>query len=406
MSIRRGLLATTAGVVGSFYLVREKDYSPLCSPSESFGTKIYKFIRPILFLIDPEKAHFLTLRTFSTLAQIIPESTGNFSPYLHQQLFGISFPSPVGLAAGFDKNAELLEFYSKNWLGNGSSEIGSVSFKSWAGNPKPRNFRVTKSEAVINRMGLNNDGAVQVSERLKQSAKCRNISPVGVNIVKTADTSIVDDEAITDFLNSFEILSNHASWITLNVSCPNTAEGKTFECPEAFQNLISEIMKRKAELGVQTPVLVKLSPLPSIEASSDDIIELCQIAISLGVDGLVLANTASDRSDDLNLGSEVVSIGKGGVSGRPLFQRTKRLVKEVYQATKGEVPIIAVGGVSSAEDAYELIKNGASLVQLYSALVYQGPFIFHDINRGIERLLRMDGYSNIAEARGQAVSQN
>ena len=216
--------------------------------------------------------------------------------------------------------------------------------------------------------------------------------------MKTPDPSILGEAGIQDHLASFRALAPLADWVTLNVSCPNTSEGKTFESIDELTLLISEIQKLKEEMRLIIPILVKLSPLSDPEAVS----RLIAVLVDLGVDGVILANTHSGR--DLPLAenpAEIAKLGKGGISGQPIFEKNQKMTSLVAAVSQGRLTIIACGGVATAEQAYDLINRGASLVQIYTSMVFSGPGIFTDINRGLQRLLALDGFRNISEAIGR-----
>src|SRR3989344_2537197 len=346
---------------------------------------MYKLVRPLLFIPNPEFTHNLVLE-FGKIVQNIN------LPYhddtrLHAEVFGLSFRNPVGLAAGFDKNAELMNlFYS---LGFGFVEVGSVTANSSEGNKKPRLFRLSKDQALVNRLGLNSRGADKVYQNLQVQAKF----PVGINIAKTNDKKISGDEAVKDYLHTFATLSPLASYVTLNISCPNTEDGRTFEDPKTLDSLLFEIRRFTC---VNVPVLVKLSPDLS-EESLTKIIEVCDL---YNIDGYIVANTSSRRENLLSGTEEISGIGLGGLSGKPIQRKSTQTIKFVHRLTQGKVPIIGVGGIDSAESAYEKIKAGASLIQLYTGLIYQGPMLARRINKGLIYLLERDGLNNISKAVG------
>ena len=316
-------------------------------------------------------------------------------PRLAQTVLGVEFASPVGLAAGFDKNAELVRFWAA--LGMGFAEVGSVSALASAGNSRPRAFRLPADRALINRMGLNNDGAEAVAARLAQTPRPPGFV-LGVNVAKTHSPDILGAAGVEDFRAAVRALLPHADYLALNVSCPNTAEGKTFETPDALDALLAAVRADVAD--DPTPVLVKLSP-PATETvdvgALDDLVRIC---LGHGVAGFIATNTASDRAGLGTSAAEVERIGGGGLSGRPLAARATAIVRHLYRTTDGAVPIIGVGGVDSAEEAYRRVRAGASLVQVYTALVYEGPGLIPRIHRGLVRLLDRDGLGSLAEAVG------
>lgn len=363
---------------------------------------MYAFFRPLLFRVDPERAHNITLNAARLVQGISPsliQPMFSFeSPVLRQTLWGKTFENPVGLAAGADKNGVLVRFWSK--VGFGFCEIGSVSARAAGGNAKPRAFRLPADRALINRMGLNNDGAEEISRRLKKLS-IDQLPPLGINIAKTHDPSIIGKGALLDFRHTFRLMASTASYIVLNISCPNTAEGKTFEEPASLEALLKAIFADREDMGLKVPILIKLSPTFSQYVVFDSAIEeTVSIALKYGVEGLIATNTAPDR-ENLRTSEDVIQrIGKGGLSGAPLTHRTTRLIKYLHEKTEGSIPIIAVGGIDSAETAYANIRAGASLVQLYTGMVYRGPGVVKKIKKGLVRLLRQDGFESIEQAIG------
>ena len=364
---------------------------------------MYSLLRPLLFRLDAERAHTVSLagaRVVQATALNAVRSMYAFDDTrLTQTLWGHTFPNPVGLAAGADKNATLVPFWEA--VGFGFVEVGSVSAQSCAGNPTPRAFRLPDDEAIINRMGLNNDGAATIADRIASRADDRS-RPLGVNLAKTHDPDIMGDAAVDDFRASFRALASHASYVVLNISCPNTDDGKTFEAPDALDALLQGIRAEQNEgHGSDVPVLLKLSPPTSDQVVYDTQVEdVLTVAQMHDVDGIVATNTASDRKALHTSDARLESIGAGGLSGKPLAARATRLVRYVYRATNGGLPIIGVGGVHDADTAYAKIRAGASLVQLYTALVYEGPGLVQRINEGLVDRLRRDGYDTISDAVG------
>lgn len=364
---------------------------------------MYDFIRSALFRLDAERAHTLatTAARIADLTRTDSFVESNFEyedERLEQILWDLRFPSPVGLAAGFDKNASLVRFWST--LGFGFVEVGSVTARPSRGNPKPRAFRLPEDGALINRMGLNNKGAAKISRRLAKLDEQRDVV-LGVNLAKTHDPTIMGDDAVDDFRQSFRLLAPHAGYIALNVSCPNTTEGKTFEEPSAFEALLQAIQQERALLSSAVPLLVKLSPPYSDRVVFDSEVEiLVELGRKYGVDGYIASNTAPDRMG-LQTSEDVLSqIGRGGLSGRPIAARSTHLVRYLHRLTGGSLPIIGVGGVFSAEDAYRKIRAGASLIQVYTGLIYEGPSLIRQIKEGLVELLERDGFSRISDAVG------
>ncbi len=356
---------------------------------------MYKLIRPLLFRLDPETAHQKMLRLCMAVSSLglnpLVSSIFNFQDKsLETELFGIKFSNPVGLAAGFDKDGKILDFLPA--IGLGHIEMGNITALRRPGNPKPRLFRLPEDRALINRLGLNNEGADKIYDRLNGK---KFLVPVGINIAKTHDPAILGDKAVEDFLYTFKKLHASFSYTTLNISCPNTTEGKTFEEIEPLKILLTEINKVVIETGIRKPILVKISPDVDFN-QLDSILEVCE---AHKIDGYVLTNTANFR-DTLKTDSKITeAMGKGGISGQPIRQKSTELVRHAYKQLKRSC-IIGLGGVDSAEAAYEKIKAGASLVQIYTGLIYEGPGLVKKINQGLVKLLERDGFKNISEAVG------
>lgn len=393
----------------------------LSRPEICLQTRIYRFVRPIIFAIPPETAHISTIWLGSCIGELArpvgmliggvrcltariadlcvgPSKISNCAtPNLSSVRFcGIDFAYILGISAGFDKNAKLVKFFDTlvgrwNCFPIGHVEYGSVSYIPWAGNVKPRLFRLESDFALINRMGLNNEGAVVVADRVAQIRE-KSI-PSGINITKTPDSKIEENFAIEDFTTCFKFFQNNQpKWITLNVSCPNTAEGKTFEDLEALSLLLDSLANTSEQtnehLKKKPALLLKLAPLPPKLNShwEQEYTEIILLAKSKGVDGLVIANTVPDRAMPL-LNADVAE-QKGGLSGKPIFNRSTPLIR---LANSLGMPVIASGGISSANDAYQMLKAGATLCQIYTAMVYDGPGIFTDIQNGLERLFLIYG---------------
>ncbi len=345
-----------------------------------------KIIRPILFSIskDPERAHHLAL-FFLKIAGIPPFSfllslfTKVEDKSLEQKVFGINFKNPVGLAAGFDKNGEVVQGLSS--LGFGFIEVGTVTEHPQPGNPRPRLFRLFKDLALINRMGFNNKG----SENLAVSLSKINDIVVGGNFGKSKITELKDAKA--DYMFSFKKLYEHSSYLVFNVSSPNTPGLRTLQNKEFLTDLISDMQSFRASQKNYKPILIKIDP--DLETNIlDEIIEVC---VALKLDGIIATNTTLSRE---GLTEEINETG--GLSGKPLQDKSTEVIKYIHKKASS-LTIIGVGGIFTAEDAYEKIKAGASLVQVYTGMIYEGPFLVKKINKGLIRLLAQDGYKNISE---------
>mmetsp|Transcript_59724 Transcript_59724/g.175218 ORF Transcript_59724/g.175218 Transcript_59724/m.175218 type:complete len:452 (+) Transcript_59724:89-1444(+) len=435
----KGTLVLGGGAVGVAYYARIPEGDQTGAWSKGVFSRCYRsFLSPIVMQTDPEVAHQATLYAGQAYQALRlawePSWTGSTpldwllrpkvsapppsGPEMRQELFGkLTFETPFGIAAGFDKNAVLLPLYRIGAIpGLGFAEVGSVSALHSAGNPKPRCFRLPKDEAVINRMGLGNEGSEAVAARLKSFLPLGSAtsppaggpprSPVGVNIAKTHSPEIMGDAAVEDFVTSYERTAPYADFVVINVSCPNTAEGKTFEDREALSALLKRVGEARSRIQSKAPVLVKLSPPLENEEGRARLREMVEVGKASGiVDGYVVTNTVGDR--EVKLSPEGLALseeaGKGGLSGKPIRSRATAAVREVYRATGGKVPIIGLGGVDSPESAYEKIRAGASLVECYTGIIYQGPMLFSDLEVGVKRLLARDGFKSVAEAVGADV---
>lgn len=345
---------------------------------------MYKFIaRPILFRMSADTTHDATVKMASSISkkEWMRKAVGSLYSYSHpsleQNILGLNFPNPIGLAAGFDKNATMAPVMAK--MGFGFLEIGSITASPSTGNPRPRSFRLPADHSLINRLGLNNDGVQTISRRLK---KLSLPIPMGINIAKTHDPNITGEKAIKDYLYSFNILKDIADYITLNVSCPNTTEGKTFEDPESLNALLEHLeINKDASLP---PVLVKFS-VDLDDSQLEDLVAICE---DHAIDGYVATNTSSKRENLKTSDAIVQEIGRGGLSGEAIAKRSTEIIRKISKLTKGEKVIIGVGGVSSSKDAIEKLKAGADLLQMYTGLVYEGPGIVKKINRKIAQYLQ------------------
>ncbi len=346
-----------------------------------------KFIRPILFRVDPERVHNAALFWGSLIGKFWIERKFLELLYsyknerLNINIKGINFESPVGLAAGFDKNGVLTDITPG--IGFGFHEVGSITANECRGNPKPRLFRVPEDEGIIVNYGLPNEGSERIAER-KKKKKFR--FPIVINIAKTDDSKIKGEDSIEDYYNSYTIMKDIGSYITINISCPNVGDGRSFEDPKLLEKLLKKIGK------TNKIIFLKLSP----DINKLKLNKIISLSKKYSISGFVISNLTHDRSKLKNK-----EINKGGaVSGKVLKDKSDSLIKYVYRKTKGRFVIIGVGGIFNAEDAYKKIRNGASLVQLITGMIYKGPGIVKDINKGLVKLLEKDNLKNIKEAVG------
>lgn len=340
-------------------------------------------------MMDAERVHNFAIQLLK--ANLIPPAKVEYDPSLRSYALGHEFSNPIGLAAGFDKNAVAVSNLCK--LGFGFIEVGTVTPKSQDGNPKPRLFRLPADDAIINRLGFNNDGLELFKERLKVLKKRANNTIVGANIGKNKDTT----EAKVDYVKGVQAVAEFADYITVNISSPNTPGLRDLQKKNSLRKLLAAVLEEKEKSLRRPPVVVKISP----DLETNEIKEIAETALELNVDGLIATNTTTDERGSLKSYKKTEI---GGLSGRPLKDKSTQALRLLYRYTGGRIPIIGVGGVFSGKDAYQKIRSGASLVQIYSAFIFQGPHIANNINSNLSYLLKRDGYKNIRDAVGVDVS--
>jgi len=349
-----------------------------------------KYIRPLLFSLDSETAHGLAHEAGHLAAPLFPLLSGEFKYSRHDlavNLAGVLLSNPVGLAAGFDKNGFLTSMLGN--IGFGFAEIGSVTGKPSSGNPKPRLFRLLEDDGLINRLGLNGDGADAVAQRLKGS---RLSLPVGINIAKTNDPNIKGDLAVEDILHSFRAVKDlPAIYVTINASCPNTKEG-ILEEKKQFATIFSEMQKLNTR---QLPIFVKLSP-DSSEELLNDMVEEASIN---NLAGCVCGNTTTTRNSLKTHADTIAKIGMGGMSGRPLKALGLSLCRRIFKLKQDNQTIIGVGGIFSGQDAFDYIVAGATAIEIYTGLIYEGPTLPKRICEDLSQLLKSHGLT-LAQAIG------
>lgn len=366
-------------------------------------------VRPILFTQDSEAIHNRTLASLGTITQFPLLSRGLESiyqaPELPVKLFGLHFPNPVGLAAGMDKKAQAVPIWEK--LGFGFCELGGVTWHPQPGNPYPRMFRAIEEEALINRMGFNNPGAEAVAESLARwkSMRLWPIHPVGINLGKSKITPL--EKAAEDYANSFRVLRDYADFFVVNVSSPNTPNLRQLQDKAALDDICAALQEINARAAFDEdphfarpkPILVKVAPDLSFEAL-DEILELVG---PRNLAGIVVSNTTITRPRTQSRQVKSIFEETGGLSGRPLRYISNQIIRHLYRQTRGSLPIIGVGGIFDADDAMAKIMSGASLVQVYTGLVYEGPSIARRIVRGLKAAMDREGVSNLNELVGAVV---
>ncbi len=336
---------------------------------------MYKsIIRPLLYTMDPEKAHYFAttwLERFHNLGLLNSPLAPSFKvedKKLERKLFGLTFPNPVGLAAGFDKDAKWIDSLAE--LGFGFIEIGTVTPVGQPGNPKPRLFRLVEDEALINRMGFNNDGVDAAVERIKKS---NHRVPIGGNIGKNKVTP--NDKALDDYRITFEKLYDHVDYFAVNVSSPNTPGLRELQGKDVLKRIFETLFEYRSKQSKSKSVLLKIAP----DLSEDQLSDIVSLVGEINIDGLIATNTTLDRS---NLKSpKSLAEQAGGLSGVPVLTKSTDVIKFIHRESNGSIPIIGVGGIHNPEDALEKLDAGASLVQLYTGFIYEGPWLIKNINK-------------------------
>ena len=356
-----------------------------------------KIVRPLLFRQDSEIAHNKAVKALARVSRS-PLALGAVrsiygSPELPAEVFGLKFPNPVGLAAGMDKHAAAVPGWVA--IGFGFTELGGVTWHAQPGNPPPRMFRAIPAEAVINRMGFNNSGAEAVAQKLtewKISGRWPN-HPVGINLGKSKITPL--ENAAEDYANSFRVLRDLADFFVVNISSPNTPNLRQLQDKAALDEIFAALQELNSS---RKPILVKVAPDLTFEAL-DEILEL---VAPRNISGIVATNTTISRPPTDDAALQKIYAEAGGLSGRPLRVRSTEIIRHLYRQTQGKLPIIGVGGIFDADDAWEKITAGASLVQVYTGMVYEGPGVASKIVRGLRERLEIAGMKDLQQAVGSA----
>ncbi len=362
---------------------------------------IYPLLRPLLFALEAEQAHQLSITALETLSRMprslerVSEHFAVENPALQQTLWGLNFRNPVGLAAGYDKDARATAALPA--LGFGFVEIGTVTPRAQSGNPRPRVFRYPSSQAVINRMGFPGEGAAAVAERLRALPHPHRV-PIGINLGKNKDTPL--EQAAADYVSALEVLFPYGDYLTVNVSSPNTPGLRLLQSADALPDLLAAVAAANQRLAAKhqrpaLPLLLKIAP----DLNPEDIGAMAQLGKGDQplVDGFIATNTTIDRP-----AGHPEYAQAGGLSGSPLRSRANVVIAQLYRDCAGKVPIIGVGGISCAADAYEKIRAGASLLQVYTGLVFRGPELLREILLELPDLCQKDGFAQISAARGTA----
>ena len=338
----------------------------------------------VLRALDPERAHGLALRALQ--AGLVPLPAPVDDPRLRIRVAGIDLPNPLGLAAGFDKNAEALSGLAR--VGFGFVEVGAATPRPQHGNPRPRLFRLVEDRAVINRFGFNNLGAAQIAARL---AKRPAGMVLGLNLGANKDSP----DRAADYVEVLRVTAAHLDFATVNVSSPNTEALRDLQGPAALRHLLAGVMAARGALPRKIPILLKIAP----DLSNDELAQIVEVARETRVDAIIATNTTLARHGLRSAGAAQA----GGLSGAPLFEPSTRILARLHRLSDGAIPLIGVGGIGSGAQAYAKIRAGASALQLYSALVYEGPSLVARINQELAALLARDGFGSVAEAVGTEV---
>ena len=345
---------------------------------------MFSKLRPLLFKVDPEKAHTLAIKSlkFNLIPNVFDEHKND--SIFQTKIFGKDLDNPIGMAAGFDKNAEVYNALFK--LGFGFVEVGTITPLKQYGNPKPRVFRLVEDEALINRLGFNNHGAEIVKDRIKRNKK---LGLLGINIGPNKDSS----DRLNDYLIGLKTFYDDADYITINISSPNTENLRTFHEGNKLQDLLKSIMEEKKNLNTNIPIAVKVSP----DITEDQVSQISEILLEHEIKAIIVSNTSEATRDKL---SNIQRHQKGGLSGKPIEEKSNILINRFYKLLKGKIKIIGVGGVDSGQTAYNKFLAGADFIQLYTGMVFKGPNIAGIIKKELKELFIRDGVKNYTEIVG------
>ena len=346
---------------------------------------MFSNLRSLIFKLDPETAHSLAIKSlkFNFIPNIIEEDKNN--PLFKTKLFNKDLDNPIGMAAGFDKNAEVYNSLFK--LGFGFVEVGTITPLKQYGNPKPRVFRLVEDEALINRLGFNNLGAKNIIERINRN---NPTGLLGINIGPNKDTQ----EKMIDYIECLKTFDGVADYITINISSPNTENLRSFHNQKKLDELLQKLNKEKKNLNSKTPIVVKISP----DINDQEIEKISEVLLSNNIEAVIISNTSDSTRNDLK---NIQGHQKGGLSGKPIELKSTELVRKFYKILNGKIKIIGVGGVDSGRSAYEKFIAGANYVQLYTGMVFRGPNIVNMIKKELKELLLKDGVKNFSEIIGK-----
>ena len=346
---------------------------------------MFSNLRPFIFKLDPETAHSLAIKSlkFNFIPSIPDDNKSN--PLFKTKLFNVDLENPIGMAAGFDKNAEVYNSLFK--LGFGFVEVGTVTPLKQFGNPKPRVFRLIEDEALINRLGFNNYGAKNICDRIKSN---NPKGLLGINIGPNKDSK----NRLNDYLECLKIFHKVANYITINISSPNTADLRSFHEQDKLNELLKEINREKKNLNTKIPIVVKVSP----DIDNKEISKISDVLLNNNIEAVIISNTSDSTRDKLK---NIQSHQKGGLSGKPIEEKSSMLINKFYKILNGRIKIIGVGGIDTGKSAYEKFLAGANYIQLYTGMVFRGPNIVNMIKKELNELLLKDGVKNFSEIVGK-----
>ena len=346
---------------------------------------MFSNLRSLIFKLDPETAHNLAIKSlkFNFFPNILDENKND--PLFKTKIFNKDIDNPIGIAAGFDKNAEVYNSLYK--LGFGFVEVGTITPLKQYGNPKPRVFRLVEDEALINRLGFNNLGAKNVVNRIKSN---KPIGLLGINIGPNKDT----ENRLGDYVECFKTFHEVADYITINISSPNTEDLRSFHKQSKLNELLETINEEKKVLSSKIPIVVKISP----DINDQEISKVSEVLLSNNIEAIIISNSSDSTRDDL---VDIQRHQKGGLSGKPIREKSTKLINKFYKILSGRIKIIGVGGVNSGKSAYEKFSVGANFVQLYTGMVFKGPNIVNMIKKELKELLLKDGAKNFTEIIGK-----
>ena len=346
---------------------------------------MFSNLRSLIFKLDPETAHNLAIKSlkFNFVPNVLVEDKNN--PLFKTTLLNKDLENPIGMAAGFDKNAEVYNSLFK--LGFGFVEVGTITPLKQYGNPKPRVFRLVEDEALINRLGFNNLGSKNVIDRIKSN---KPTGLLGINVGPNKDS----DNRLEDYLHCFKTFQDVADYITINISSPNTEDLRSFHDQTKLNQLLESINKEKKKLGSKIPIAVKISP----DINDQEIKKITEVLLSNNIEAVIISNTSDSSRDSLN---NIQKHQKGGLSGKPIEEKSTKLINKFYKLLNGKIKIIGCGGVDSGKSAYEKFLAGANYVQLYTGMIFRGPNVVNMIKKELKELLIVDGVKNFAEIIGK-----